>query len=307
VFMPPVANAATDEYFTPGKPASPPATVINTINNNPLVPNARIQPGDQLSVEVYGDPTLSQSVPVMADGTIAYPLIGRVAVTGKTPDEASHLLAERLSAFVKHPSVTVAIAAMGQMNVLVLGNVKAAGKYLIRSGGHLTDALAAAGGLGPTDGALPVVRITQGDGNIRQVSLQKLLHDGDDSLNVALDNNAIVYVGGPNAYQIEVLGAVDRPGVVQLNEGDRLSAAIARAGTSSNTFSDLNHVIVTRTDHEGRTASHEVDMYRALRGGDLRYDPILVKGDIVYVPEGRRPLSAGGISPLTVIWRLIGL
>ncbi|MBV8151610.1 MAG: polysaccharide biosynthesis/export family protein, partial [Candidatus Eremiobacteraeota bacterium] len=89
VLTPLVANAQSNEYFTPGKPSSPPAPVIHTINNLPVVPNARIQPGDQLSVAVYGDQTLSQNVPVMADGTIDYPLIGRLQVAGKTPAEAS--------------------------------------------------------------------------------------------------------------------------------------------------------------------------------------------------------------------------
>lgn len=275
-------------------------------NSAPLVPGNTIEPGDVLSVAVYGDQTLTQTVNVAADGTIAYPLVGRVAVGGKTPEQASAIITQRLKAYVKHPSVSVSISQAGQMNVLVLGNVKVPGKYDIRSGGHLTDALAAAGGLGTTNGDLPVARVTEGDGNVVEVNLQRLLHDGVQTLNAPLQNNSIVYVVGPNTFTVEVIGAVDRPGNVQLDEGDHLSMAIARAGTSPNVYSDLNHVVITRTMSDGKTQHREINMYNALKEGNKQYDPVLVKGDVVYVPQGRRP-SSTVFDPLSLLGRLIGL
>ena len=51
-----------------------------------------IHPGDQLSVQVYGDQSLTQNVTVLNDGTIAYPLVGQVSVAGKTPEQAAAIL-----------------------------------------------------------------------------------------------------------------------------------------------------------------------------------------------------------------------
>lgn len=294
--LPAPQNAPTPQSVQPARP--PQGTIV---------PGGVIEPGDQLNVQVYGDQSLSQTVMVGADGTIAYPLVGRVPVGGKTPEDASAIITKKLEQFVKHPMVTVAVAQAGEEGVLVLGNVKTPGKYAIRSGGRLTDAIAAAGGLGPTNGDLPPVRVTNSNGTANEVSLQKLLHDGDSSLNVPLQNNSVVYIVAPNAITVNVVGAVDRPGSVQIDEGDRLSMAISRAGTSPNSYSDLNHVVITRTDSAGKTSKQEINMYNALKGGDKRYDPVLAKGDLVYVPMGNRPGGNAVVNPLSLITRLIGL
>jgi polysaccharide export outer membrane protein len=284
----------------PQQPAAP------NVPGQALVPDSVIHPGDQLSVQVYGDQSLTQTTTVAADGTIDYPLIGRVHVADKSPSAASAAITQALRAYVKDPRVSVSISQVGMMNVLVLGAVKVPGRYQIRSAGHLTDAIAAAGGLGVTNGDFPPARITLPDGSIKTVSLQKLLHDGEAGLNIELGNNSIVYVAGPNTFTVEVVGAVDRPGNVELNEGDRLSMAIARAGTSPNMLSDLSHVVVTRIDKNGKATAHEIDMYKALKDADLRYDPVLIKGDVVYIPQGRRPVALGGFSPLALIQHLLG-
>lgn len=290
---------------TPAPPPQAPPPQRQPVQN-PVVPGGVIEPGDQLNVQVFGDQTLTQQPIVQADGSIAYPLAGRIPVAGKTPDAAATAIRTALEKYVKHPYVTVSIAQAGEENVLVLGGVKVPGKYQIRSGGRLSDAIAAAGGLGETNGDLPEARITQANGSVKDVSLQKLYHDGDGALNTRLQNNAVVYVVTPNAFTVEVVGAVDRPGNVQLQEGDRLSMAIARAGTSPNVYSDLNHVVVTRTDANGKTTKREINMYKALENGDRRYDPVLEKNDVVYVPMGRRPTNAV-LDPLSLIGRLIGL
>ncbi len=255
-----------------------------------------IHRGDQLSVQVYGDDNFKQLTPptVLPDGTITLPLIGRVKVENETTETAARQIAKQLQKYIRHPAVTVGIATAGQANVLVMGDVKTPGKYALRPGGRLTDAIAAAGGLAPTNGAFPDARVSLADGTLSHVSLQRLLNDGDQTQNLALDEGSVVYVEGPLSFDIEVVGAVDRPGYIQMREGDRLATAIAKAGTSSNSYADLNHIFVTRTEPDGRTASHEVNLYQALQNGDLRYDPALKKGDIVYVPQSRRPGSSSG-------------
>lgn len=264
----------------------------------------RINPGDELNVQVFGEPTLTQTVSVLDDGTVEYPLIGRVAVGGKTPSQAADTIKTDLTKYLKHPIVTVALSQQGQNNVLVLGNVKTPGKYVVRSGAHLSDAIAAAGGLGNTNGNYPDARVTQANGTSAEVSLQQLLVSGKGNLNVPISNNAIVYVEGPLPIQVEVLGAVDKPGYYQVHQGDRLSMAIAQAGTSVNSKADLNHVFVTR-EVNGKPEKQEVNMYNALKGGDFKNsDPMLSKDDVVYVPQAKQPNL---FNPLYLLENLIGV
>ncbi len=261
-----------------------------------------IHPGDQLNVAVYGDATLTQSTTVLPDGDIQYPLVGRLHIGGMTAATAAHAITERLERYVRHPLVTVNLAQQGLLNIIVLGNVKTPGKYQVRNDAHLTDAIAVAGGVGPTDGDLPIARVTEPDGSLKSVSLQTLLHDGDAAQNLALTNDATVYVVGPNTFTVSVLGAVDRPGAVEVNEGDRLSLALSRAGVSG-VRSDLSKVTVTRIDKTATVRHSQINMYAALEHGDLRFDPILRKGDTVFVPTARQPLQ---FNPGVLLGRLIG-
>ena len=267
-------------------------------------PSSRINAGDQLNVQVFGEPTLSQVVTVQDDGNIQYPLVGRINVGGKTPPQAADAIKTALLTYVRHPIVTVALSQEGQNNVLVLGNVKTPGKYEVRSGAHLSDAVAAAGGLGTTNGDYPKARVTQDNGTATEVSLQDLLVGGKSKLNVPLSNNAVVYVEGPLPIQIEVVGAVDHPGYYTVHQGDRLSVAIAQAGTSANAKADLNHVTVSR-DVNGKVEKDQVNMYDALHGGDRAHsDPILEKDDVVYVPQARQ---GNAFNPIYLIENLIGI
>jgi protein involved in polysaccharide export with SLBB domain len=138
------------------------------------------------------------------------------------------------------------------------------------------------------------------------VNLQKLLHDGDTTQNVELEDNAIVYVTGGETIRVQVLGAVSRPGNVEVNKGDHLSMALARAGAEAASRPDLNRIIITRKDPvTGQMTPYTVNLYQALEKGDQRFDPVLVQDDKIFVPE------AHGISPVTagvlgILGRLLG-
>jgi polysaccharide export outer membrane protein len=254
-----------------------------------LANGTTIHPGDQLSVQVYGDQTLTQNVTVLNDGTIAYPLIGQVPVAGKTPEQAADLLKERLLKYVRHPVVTVAISQLAQPNIMVLGDVKNPGKYALRSDAHLSDAIAAAGGMPDGfDGDYPVARISNPQGKVTQVSLQKLLRQGDTSQDQSLSEGDVVYVPGPVQFFVNVTGAVDKPGPVQVNQGDGLAVAIAKAGNSANAQSDLNHVHLIRTGSDGKTTTQEINLYQALQSNDKTANVALEKGDTIYVPQSKQ-------------------
>ncbi|HEY6486729.1 MAG TPA: polysaccharide biosynthesis/export family protein [Candidatus Cybelea sp.] len=247
-----------------------------------------IHPGDQLNVLVFGDQTLTQNVTVMPDGTIEYPLVGRVHLAGNTPIGAASVLSSKLKAYVRHPVITISIVALGQPNVLVLGDVKAPGKYPLRSGAKLTDAIAAAGGIADSNGAFPDARVADAGGKVTLISLQGLLQRGDTSLDLPLSEGSVVYVPGPIKFTVDVAGAVDHPGDVQVNEGDRLSVAIAKAGDSQNAQADLNHIHLIRTTANGTQTTSEINLYEALKGQNQAADVALEKGDVIFVPQASK-------------------
>jgi polysaccharide export outer membrane protein len=298
--------------FQPGALLFAAALLLSPIaavaSDRPSANQTIIHPGDQLGVLVFGDQTLTQNVMVLPDGTIDYPLIGRLAVGGKTPSQAGELLTTRLGAYVRHPIITISIISLGQPNVLVLGDVKIPGKYQLRSDAKLTDAIAAAGGIANANGAFPDARIADASGRVTVVSLETLLQRGDTSLDVHLGEGSVVYVPGPIHFTVDIAGAVDHPGDVQINEGDRLSVAIAKAGNSQNAQADLNHIRLIRAGPNGTQTTMEVNLYQTLKGGDESADVALQKGDVIYVPQAAKHADIfGGIGSglLYLLTRLI--
>jgi protein involved in polysaccharide export with SLBB domain len=288
-------------------PLLPPTAPIPTSMSPGAVTVNTIHPGDQLSISVYGDTALTGTTIVQSDGTIQYPLIGRVYVLGQTAAEARDTVAKAMSKYLKHPSVSLSVSQQGLMNVMVMGNVKTAGKYALRGGAHLSDAIAAAAGVATVNGDYPPVRVMQPSGVVQTINLQKLLHDGDASQNIELGDNALVYVTGAETIRVQVLGAVTRPGNVEVTQGDRLSMALARAGVETAARPDLNRVFLSRKDPAtGKTlAAYQFDMHMALEKGDQRYDPILQKDDTIFIPEARQ-VSQGTIGLLAIFGRLLG-
>jgi len=266
----------------------------------------KIHPGDQVAISVYGEPTLTQTVTVLPDETIEYPMVGRVKIGGDTPAEASTALDQAFSKYLRAPIVSVGVVSEGQLTVMVLGNVKTPGKYTLPYNSHVTDAVAAAGGMGPTNGEYPVARISDTAG-ARDASLQAILRGGDASADVVLNNNAVVYVPSPVTFNVEVVGAVDKPGEVSISAGDHLSTAIAKAGNSSNANADLNAIRVTRDLGNGQTKVYNVNLYNALQKGDTSSDVELQKNDIVYVPQAKKGGSTVTGSIFGLIGRLFGL
>lgn len=271
----------------------------------PIAPNATIHAGDLLSVTVYGEPTLTQNVTVLADSSIDYPLVGRVSLANQTPAEAGRTLTTAFEKYLRHPLVSVGIVNEGELTVMVLGNVKTPGKYQIPYESDVTDAIAAAGGLGPVNGPYPVARVTEANG-VHEAPLQAILHDGDVTEDVNLHNNAIVYIPSPLTFDVTVIGAVDHPGTVTLNQGDHLTDAIAKAGNSAAAQADLNGIKVTR-DENGTTKTFSVNLYNELEKGDSSANLVMEKNDVVYVPKAKQTGAQNSGSVAGILGRIFGL
>jgi polysaccharide export outer membrane protein len=69
----------------------------------------RLGPRDAIDVNVWGYSDIGFSGTIRSDGKIAYPLLGEVEVSGRTPVELAQHLTKALKKYVKDPNVTVNI------------------------------------------------------------------------------------------------------------------------------------------------------------------------------------------------------
>ena len=88
----------------------------------------KIAASDIIIVEVFGEKDLSGEHRVQQSGTIKYPLLGSVDVSGKTPGEVATLITQRLEAdFLVDPQVNVMVKEYRMRTVSGFYDVRAAG------------------------------------------------------------------------------------------------------------------------------------------------------------------------------------
>lgn len=208
----------------------------------PIAPASAAQPadyrlealgmGDMIRVSVFRNPDLTTEARVSERGTIMFPLIGEISVTGLTPTQVSKRIADKLRAgrFVVDPEVTVSIAQVNSRQVAVLGNVQKPGRYpLDATTAKVTDLLALAGGIAPT-GSDQITVMTTRDGRTerREIDLAAMIRSGDLSQNLELQAGDTIYVG--RAPMIYVTGEVTRAGAYRVEKDMTVMQAIALGG-----------------------------------------------------------------------------
>ena len=110
-------------------------------------PADRIGVDDTFDVRVYGEPELTGAFRVATDGTIDYPLVGRVQVAGLRTGEIQKLLVDRMKdRILKDPQVMVTIKDRNSQKISVLGQVVRPGQVGYYPNMTIVDAIASAGG-----------------------------------------------------------------------------------------------------------------------------------------------------------------
>lgn len=160
----------------------------------PQVPLSVLGPGDVFEVRVYGEQDLSGEFRVASDGSINFPLIGRIDVEGKTAHLVSDAISERLTRFVRHPSVSVFVKQYNSKKIYVFGKVQRPGTFAFEDGMNIIQAITLAGGFGPLadqDGTF-VTRIVGGREERLEVRV-KAIGEGE-APNLRLEPGDIVFV-----------------------------------------------------------------------------------------------------------------
>lgn len=107
----------------------------------------KLRHGDLIQISVWGEDKMQKESLVLPDGSITYPLAGRVEVIGLTSTEAEKKIAEKLKTYLPDPQVSVVIAKIEGNVAHVLGKVLKPGQVLMTGPTTVLDAISVAGGL----------------------------------------------------------------------------------------------------------------------------------------------------------------
>jgi polysaccharide export outer membrane protein len=125
---------------------SPPAkTVVTGVQGTSA--EDRVGIDDVFEVRVYGEPELSGAYRVAVDGTVDYPLAGRLKVVGLRSGEIQQLLVTKLKeGYLTAPQVTVTVKERNSQKITVFGQVARPGQVSYYPNMTIVDAIANAGG-----------------------------------------------------------------------------------------------------------------------------------------------------------------
>ena len=150
-----------------------------------------IGPGDTLSISVWRNPEVSQSVPVRPDGKITTPLVQDLLASGKTANQLARDIEQALEKFIQQPIVTVVVTNfVGPYSeqIRVIGQAAKPQALPYRQEMSLMDVMIAVGGITEFAAGNKAVLIRNIDGKQQKYSvrLKDLVKDGDLSANAAM-------------------------------------------------------------------------------------------------------------------------
>jgi polysaccharide export outer membrane protein len=206
-----------------------------------------VGPTDILKVTVFNEPDLTVSVRIDDDGSISYPLLGRLSVAGRTVRDIEDTLRRLLlDGYVRNPQITVEVEQFRSHTIFIVGEVRNGGKYPLQGEMTLLEVLALAGSVtaeasseisvlrpknrsmvGPAspDDAVEILRANLED-----------MKTGKMSANIPLQDGDTIYV--PPAERFYVSGLIRNPGSFKYVRGITVQQAIAVAGGLSERGSD---------------------------------------------------------------------
>lgn len=248
--------------------------LVISVNGSPAVADQEyvLGGGDTVQISVYEQPDLSVDARISQDdGTIAYPLLGEVAIGGLTAAAAGQKLARLLKdgGYIKTPQITLTVKEYLSQQIPVMGQVNKPGEYTLKDESRVVDLIAQAGGL-KDDAADVIVVVKNENGNKpvkHKIDLMKF-YAGDLSQNIQVARGDLILVPKMDTFFIH--GEVKRPGMYRLERGMTVMQALSVGGGISDRGS-LSGMKVTRSNGDGTTKKIGVELTDLLQPNDVLF------------------------------------
>lgn len=259
-------------------------------------------------IVVAGRSDIKDVFPVSANGTINFPLLGNVTVAGLTTQKIEQKLTDLLGKdYLVNPRVYVAMEKYNSQKVIVWGEVKLQGIYVLTGETTLLEIIAQAGGMTDKAGkriqlihnAPDVIASTDFYEAIRGVmSKQKpvvidigqVVKDGNLSGELAIASGDVIVVEAKkdtdiNEQQVYITGCLSRPGAYDYQNGLTAMGLCIIAGGFTNRAAPQRATLIRKVEREGKVFDkvYDINLDRVKRGKNIDFE--LKPGDRLNVPE----------------------
>ena len=253
----------------------PDSGVAGTIINN----------GDVIEISVMNHPEFSGRYVVNAQGIIDYPLYADEPVANMSTIEMMNDLTFRLARHIDNPLVLISIIDKPEITVTVLGQVTNPGLVTTYEGATIQEVLKAAGGPLSSGADLARIKIIHNDRvrGTEMFDLENFLLEGNLGKLPRLEANDIVMVlAEERSKKVKIIGAVQKPGFITLEEKISLFELVYLAGGPTEK-ADLSRVRRFTREDDGKTTEEVIDLQQYLDKGKMDDIPVIMEGDVVIV------------------------
>ena len=148
----------------------------------------QLRQGDSLMISVWRQDALQKQVVVLPDGSITFPLIGRVEVAGLSTPEVEQQITAKLKQYIPDPVVTVVITGIDGNRAFVMGKVIHPGPLIISGPITVLQAISLAGGFDKfaDESGIKVIRQKPIGQEILPVHYKDIISGDDMSTNIQL-------------------------------------------------------------------------------------------------------------------------
>ena len=239
----------------------------------PVPANYVLGPGDELTVSLFGARNQQFTLSLSRDGTLNFPELGPIRLAGLTFERARQLIQTRVKQQLVGVDAVISMGSLRAINVFMAGEVKAPGAYSVSALTTITQALYASGG--PTEiGTLRDIQVKRNGRVVKRFDLYELLALGDASNDMRLQSGDVLFV--PLAgREVEIGGAVFRPGTYEVKDGESLKDVLGLSGGLRDE-ADTGNIILSRYSKDEET--NQVIDLAAVDIGKLE------PSDILYAP-----------------------
>lgn len=144
--------------------------------------------GDKVLISVWREETLQKEVIVLPDGSVTFPLIGRVEVAGLSTPEVEQNITKKLKTYFPEPIVTVVIVGIDGNRAYVTGKVMHPGPVIINGPMSVLQAISMVGGFDKfaDESSIKVIRANPDGQAIWPVDYKDIVSGKNISTNIQL-------------------------------------------------------------------------------------------------------------------------
>ncbi len=231
-----------------------------------------IGPGDTINVLLFGSQNNEFFLTVNRDGTINFPEIGPVNVSGLAFTQMRDTLNQRIAEQMIGVRASITLGELRSIRVFLLGDVVRPGSYSVSGLSTITSALYAGGGIKPI-GSLRNISLRRDGTTVSTLDLYDLLLRGDTRADVRLQPGDAIFVP-PVGAQVTVDGEVRRPAIYEVEGGETVTDLVTLAG-GLNAGANRGALKLERVVPNRGTTVQDVDLgpggggQTAVRDGDV--------------------------------------